>query len=184
MALCGGCAAPGPRGKLPYGHWSGCGVFVYERWNEDDNPEAGKQQSIRRHYPTTLAIQPGKLDGQDVILLEICSDRGPLPDLGDRTHLKLAVTEAKRVSPDTVLYRVVDVLFNPKSGQKLSLDETAPPFGAICSSVNGTTTFQIVYMDNFVDTFRFRGRHVEKTGMYYSKDGGLIWWSERLTRHR
>jgi hypothetical protein len=39
-------------------------------------------------------------------------------------------------------------------------------------------------MEGFFDTIRFRGDHVDKTGLYYEKNAGLVHWWEHLTRQR
>lgn len=183
--FCSGCASPGPRGEIPFGQWSGEGTFVYERWKaEDDKTKDEGPQSIHRDYTTTLSIQSAQLDGRAVVEMEIHSDRGPLPGLGDATHLKVALSEAKRVSDSTVLYRVVDELFNPKPDEELSYREDGPPFGATCTDRDGTTILQLQYDDRFVDTFQFRRNQVEKYGSYGEKNEGFIHWFENLSRRR
>ena len=82
-----------------------------------------------------------------------------------------------------VLYRLVGFLLNPGPDGALRFDNNAPPFGASCATVNGATTLQIDYMDNFADTFRFEGEQVEKSGVYFDKKEGLIHWVEHLTHH-
>ncbi len=57
-----------------------------------------------------------------------------------------------------------------------------PPYAASCTSRDGTTTFQIVYLKNFVDTFRFQamkraGRPKRSTSRFGLKTMSL----ERLT---
>ena len=47
---------------------------------------------------------------------------------------------------------------------------------------DGTTIFQIVYRKNFVDTFRFRHRHLEKTGAYFDPKEHLVHWYEDLIK--
>jgi hypothetical protein len=185
VALCAGCASPGPRGEIPFGRWSGEGTFVYEHWKAEEGETEDKgPQSIHRDYTTTLSIQPTQLDGQDAVELEIHSDRGPLPGLGDETHLKVALSEAKRVSDSVVLYRVVGSLFNPKPDEELHYHQDGPPFGATCTDRDGTTILQLQYEDNFVDTFRFRRDQVEKFGIYGEKNEGFIHWSENLSRRK
>ena len=184
VAFSTGCAAPGPRGEIPSGTWSGRGVFVYEHWKPAGGQADGVGlQSIHRTYPTSLSIRPGELNGHEIIEVEIRSDRGPLPAMKEKTtHLRAALIKAKRVSDSTVLYRLVGFLLNPAPGGSLHFDDNAPPFGASCTTMNGATTFQINYMDNFVDTFRFEGEHVRKSGVYSDKKEGLIHWVEHLTR--
>jgi hypothetical protein len=185
VALCAGCASPSPRGEIPFGQWSGKGTFVYERWKaEEGEKKDNGPQRIHRDYTTTLSIQPAQLDGRDIMKLEIRSDRGPLPELGDETYLKLALCEAKRVSDSVVLYRVVGPLFNPKPDEELKFREGGPPFGASSMAMDGTTILQIQYEDRFVDTFRFRRDGVEKYGSYGEKSQGFIHWSEKLRRQK
>lgn len=172
-----GCAATRQAGKIPFGDWSGRGTFVYETWETDKDAE-----SIHRSYSTRLSVRPLSLDGGKGVELDIVSERGELPELeGDRTHLKVALVEAKRPSDTTVLYRLADWLYNPGPGEKFKPDANAPPFAASCMTVDGTTVLQVRYIENFVDTFRFRCRYVDKTGMLFGKNG-LTHWSERLQR--
>ena len=184
VAFSAGCAAPGPRGEIPFGTWSGRGVFVYEHWKPaDKQAEREEPRSIHRTYPTRLNIRPGELNGHEIVELEIHSDRGPLPGMKEKaTHLKVALVKAKRVSESVVLYRLVGFLLDPAPDGVLRFDNNAPPFGASCATINGATTLQIDYMDNFADTFRFEGEQVEKTGVYFKKKEGLIHWVEHLTR--
>ena len=93
FSLLAGCATTRQPGGIPFGEWSGRGMFVYETW------ESGKEaESIHRSYPTRLSIRPLSLDAEEGVELEIVSERGELPELeGDRTHLKVALVEAKRV---------------------------------------------------------------------------------------
>jgi hypothetical protein len=187
--LAAGCVAPGPRGELPMGCWSGEGSFVYETWPDtaatQPSEASAKPQSLCREYKTTLCIRPARLDGRDVVEMDIRSARGPFPgekDMGDETHIKAALVKAKRVSESTVLYRLIALEYNPGPSKKLKVDEKAPPFAASCLTHDGRTVFQIQYMKNFVDSFRFEGPRVEKTGAYFDPDGGMIHWVETLHR--
>jgi len=187
--FCAGCAATGPRGEIPLGQWSGEGVFVYEEWEPgEEQGGAPGRHSIHRSYPTSLSIRPGVLEEREIIELEIRSQRGALPDLGEETHLKVALLKAKRVSDATVLYRLVGMASNfdpgPDDELLLSFDDDAPPFGASCITTDGATVLQIHYMDNFVDTIRFQGDRVEKCGVYFDADAGLIHWCEHQRRRR
>ena len=182
-----GCAATGGRGEIPLGQWSGEGVFVYEEWKSGgEQGSAPGRHSIHRSYPASLSIRPGVLEGREIIEMEIRSQRGALPDLGDETHLRIALVKAKRVSDSTVLYRPVGMASNfdpgPDDELSLSFDDDSPPFGASCITMNGATVLQIHYMDNFVDTIRFQGDRVEKCGVYFDADEGLIHWCEHLRR--
>lgn len=185
IAWAPGCASPGPRGELPFGEWAGRGTFVYERWVQDDQTDQhAEPQTIHRDYPTTLSIRPRQLDGREVIEMEILSERGQLEDLGDKTHLKLALVPGKRVSDHAVLYRGVDMLFNPKPDDKLSYEDHGPHYDASCITAGGTTVLHIHYTDNCLDTIRFRGNSVEKSGILINKDSGLIHWFEHLTHRK
>jgi hypothetical protein len=200
LSLLAGCAEPcaqfGPapsqsitpasQAGLPTGRWAGEGTFVYEEWKAGEgSPAATKpagQDEISRSYPTTLSIRPGELGGHPVILMEIESDRGAIPDLGTKTLLKAALVEAKRVSATTVLYRLVGMVVNPDPNESLTFDEQAPPYAASATTNHGVTTFQIDYSNNFTDVFRFRGPELDKAGSYYREDEGLIHWTEHLVR--
>ncbi|MCH8806207.1 MAG: hypothetical protein IH986_08980 [Planctomycetes bacterium] len=173
-----GLSPSGPGGRLPLGQWEGEGSFVYEQWKGDDEGP----KSIQRSYPTTLSLRKARLDGHDVIEMEIRSRHGGLPDMGEETYLLIALTEAKRVSEATVLYRVVAQRIEDSPSEALSFDDDAQPFQATCTTRDGVTVLQIPYTDNFVDTLRFEGDHVEKTGVFFHLDEGLIHWVERLRK--
>lgn len=185
LVLCSGCSshrgglsARVPPGEIPLGIWSGEGVFVYEHWKA----EAGEEASIHREYQTVLIINPMELDGRKVIGMLIHSERGPLPELeGESTQIFAALAEAERVSDATVLYRLVAFEVGPEPDEKVSFDDDAPPVAASCTTQDGVTILQIPYMGNFVDTFRFEGDRLEKTGVYFSLKEGLIHWVEHLT---
>jgi hypothetical protein len=176
VALTVGCATTGPQGEIPFGEWSGHGKFVYETWESDKDPK-----SIHGDYSTRLSVRPRTVDGRDYVELEIVSGRGSLPELGEKTHLKVALSEGKRVSESAVLYRSAGWLFNPEPGETLDFKDEAAPYCASCMTIDGTTVLQIRYFGNFVDTFRFRGQHLAKAGILF-EDYGLIHWSEQLTR--
>ena len=155
---------------------AGRGSFVYETWDPDEDP-----QSVHGDYSTRLSVRPRTVDGRDYVELEIVSGRGSLPELGEKTHLKVALSEGKRVSESAVLYRSAGWLFNPEPGETLDFKDEAAPYCASCMTIDGTTVLQIRYFGNFVDTFRFRGQHLAKAGILF-EDDGLIHWSEQLTR--
>ena len=77
---------------------------------------------------------------------------------------------------------------------KLGISTTETPPGmdqgsetitaATCMLSAGEIVLRIHYMDEFADTFRFRGDVVFKDGSYYTSKEGLIHWSERLQRRR
>ena len=183
VALSAGCVSHDRRGEIPFGTWSGEGVFVYENWKQDgENAVDPKPRSLSRRYPTSLTIRPRELDGHDVIELEILSKHGGMPDMDQETHLNVALVEAKRVSESMTRYRLVDFKFNPTSDNTLSYEEDGPPYAASCITSNGITMLQIEYLENFVDTFRFHGRHVEKAGVYFDSKEGLVHWYEDLTK--
>lgn len=178
-ALPTGCASFGTRGEIPFGTWSGEGVVVSERWKQDDDDS--ESESISRRYPTTLTIQPIVLDGHDVIEMEIHSYHSDMPSTDD-VHIKAALVKAKRVSDVMTLYRLVDLQFNPTPENELHFEEDGPPYAVSCTTKDGTTIFQIVYRKNFVDAFRFRGRHLEKTGAYFDPKEQLVHWYEDLIK--
>ena len=182
-----GCATAGRPGQIPLGQWSGRGMFVYERWDSDDTEsDAQDRPTVSREYDTTLNVRSETLGGQDIVRLEIVSKRGSMPGLhiDDQTHLQIALAEAKRVSDSTVLYRMVGSLLNPSPDETLELSEDAPPVSATCSTRHGVTVLQLQYAEDFVDIFRFRGRRVEKTGMWFDENGSLVHWRERLEQQR
>ncbi|HUU85192.1 MAG TPA: hypothetical protein VM243_16960 [Phycisphaerae bacterium] len=186
IALASGCAAPGPRGELPFGEWSGRGTLAYEAWPKPgDGEQEPKALSIHRSYPTTLSIRPGKIGDREIIEVEILSERGRLGEDEEdtRSHLRLALVQAKRVSDATVLYRVVDFKYNPGPDAELRFNDDAPPVGATCTDVGDARVFQIPYMEGFFDTIRFRANRAEKWGVFFDKDSGLIHWAETLTRN-
>jgi hypothetical protein len=114
--------------------------------------------------------------------MEIRSARGSLPgleSLGNETHLRVALAEAKRLSDHCVLYSLVAFHLNPAPGEPLKSRADAPPFSASCMTAHGYTVLQIAYLDGFVDTFRFDGRHVEKSGTFSVKQR-LSQWTECL----
>ncbi len=185
VTLGAGCVSHDRRGEIPFGTWSGEGVFVYENWKQDgENAVESEPRSLSRRYSTSLIIRPRELDGHDVIELEIVSNHGGMPDMDKETHLNVALVEAKRVSESMTLYRLVDFKFNPAPDSTLNYEEDGPPYAASCITSNGTTIFQIEYMENFVDTFRFYGRHVEKAGVYFDPQEGLVHWYEDLTKQQ
>lgn len=147
----------------------------------EDGPSGRAGRSIHRRYRTTLNIWTEALEDREFVLIEIRSRRGRLPMLEDESHLILALEEAKRVSPRTVLYRMVAFAFNPGPDYQLMLNDMAPPYSASCTTDDGVTVLQIHYMDNFSDTLRFEEDTVVKSGMYQPRDA-LVHWTERLER--
>jgi hypothetical protein len=179
IALLAGCASSGPPGQLPFGEWVGQGTFIYETWSTDEDHQP---VSLHRTYPTTLTIEPTQVEGTEAVHLEIVSDRGPMPHMNDRTHIKLDLVEAKRVSDSAVLYRAVGSALDLGKEPSKDFVSRSAPFTASCVTTEGETVFQIQYMDNFVDTIRFRGRRAQKSGVYFDTKSGLVHWSEHLTR--
>lgn len=179
VTLGAGCASFGPPSEIPFGTWSGEGVVVSERWKQDDDDS--ESESISRRYPTTLTIQPIVLEGHDVIEMEIHSYHSDMRSTDD-VHIKAALVKAKRVSDVITLYRLVDFKFNATPENDLHFKENGPPYAASCTSRDGTTILQIVYSENFVDTFRFQGRHLEKTGAFFDPKEQLVHWYEDLVK--
>ncbi len=177
LILFTGCAS-GRVAGLPRGEWTGKGAFTFERWGE---PE--KTESIHRDYCTRLSIKTTSVDGQPATQLEIISERGDLPELGPRTHMRLALVEVKRLDDDAILYRVAGPIFDPKPDDQPKFEKDAPPVGASCMNVNGNTVLQIAYHQGFVDTFRFRGKGLTKAGSLTVEDGS-IHWAETLVQRK
>jgi hypothetical protein len=179
-----GCVTAERAGLIPLGEWTGRGTFVFEEWPSQE-PVASQPSyptSVSRDYPTHLSIERVESEGHEFIVLDILSERGPMADLGDATHLEAALAEAKVVSDSVVLYRVVDWNFNPGPDKKLSLKPPSqePPYNASCIRLGDSTVLRIQYTGMFDDTLRFRGRLVEKEGAYYDEQQGIIHWSEAL----
>ncbi|MGE0479587.1 MAG: hypothetical protein AB7Q17_03845 [Phycisphaerae bacterium] len=179
-----GCAAPARRADVPLGTWVGNGTFVYESWEKTESGEASEPRSVQRSYSTRLKIRSGALAGQDVIEVEILSERGPLPKLEDRTHLRAALREAKRPTDSLALYQVLGAQFNPGPDEALKPLDDAPPFAASACDAGDAMILQIQYAENFVDFFRFSGDRVEKYGTYFDPEKGMITWYEWLGRQR
>jgi len=179
-----GCAAPGPRGQIPCGEWSGQGHFVYERW-EDSATTQPFAPSVERDYPTRLRIEESELDGHKVVLMEIHSQRGELPELEDETHLLVALEPVRRLSDATTLYRSVDTLLNPGPEERLEYntpDSAEAPLNATCTTFHDATVLQVHYMKGFYDALIFRGPCVDKTGAYSDAESGLVHWHEQLRK--
>lgn len=185
-----GCA---PRnlspGVLPEGKWSGTGTFFYESWSGADEPDAGapatrddEPRSLHRDYVTKLAIRPSELGGRPVILVEIVSQRGAIPQLGDKTDLRVALQPEKTVADGLTLYRIRGLLFNPGPGDHIEWLDDAPAYSASCMADGDDTVFQIQYATGVVDVFRFHGDALEKTGTLFDDKQGLVQWAERLRR--
>jgi hypothetical protein len=184
ITLTTGCAAHGHRGTIPFGQWRGEGEFVFEIWAESGQmaPRAGQPRSVHRCYPTRLSIRPIRLDDREVIEIDIVSDRGELPQLGQRTHLIAALEKVREVAPGTTIYRIIAAKFNPGPDEKLTYDKSAPPMHATSMVSGGDVVLQLDYSENFCDTLRFRGDRATKTGTYFKPDEGLVQWAETLRR--
>ncbi len=197
------------RSKIPLGEWSGRGVCVYEWWDasapspvaeaaktllndapgepyeelplevEEGTEPPGRDTTIHRRYATTLTISEVNLDQRAVVMLDIRSRRGPLPQLGDETRLLVMLEKTKQLSPATALYRLLGLAFNPDGDALPPINELAPPCSASCTTLGDTTTLEIRYLDDFVDVLRFEDSRLEKTGVYHAR-GGLVHWTEQL----
>jgi len=185
LTLTQGCSAGRHLTEIPVGQWQGRGFFVYEVWPSAEEAETQPAAPTRlyRSYPTRLVIRRLAAGERKAFELDILSERGPLPELGDRTHLKAALIEAGRISPAATLYRLADWKFNPQSDAVLNLNRPEAPLAASCISFDGTMILRIRYDEEFTDTFRFRGSRLEKDGILHA-DTGLIHWSERLDRRK
>ncbi len=167
--LAAGCASRRPV-ALPLGEWTGHGSFTYERWGEPEDTA-----TLHRDYKTCLRMRKSKVDDQPATEIEIVSQRGELPELGERTHIRLALVETKRLSDSAVLYRVAGQLFDPKPDDQPKFEAKSPPVGASCIKIDGVTVLQIAYNDGFVDTFRFHGKGLMKAGTLTVEDGSIHW---------
>ena len=152
------------------GEWNGRGTFTFERWGEPENIA-----SIHRDYDTWLRIRNSEVDGQPALELEIISERGELPELGPRTHLRLALVEAKRYDDGAVLFRVAGPIYDPKPEQQPKFESDAPPYGASLMQTRNGSMLQIAYQEGFVDTFRFRSKGLMKAGTFTVEDGSIHW---------
>lgn len=164
-----GCASRGMP-TIPVGEWRGHGTFTYERWGEPENTA-----SHHRDYATCLCIKKSTVDGQPAFEIEIISDRGALPELGDRTHMRLALVEVSRPSNSAVLYRLAGPLYDPKPNDQPTFESDSPPVAASCMKIDGVAVLQIAYEEGFVDTFRFRARGLSKAGSLTLEDGSVHW---------
>ncbi len=143
----------------------------------------GRAVTIHRRYPTMLRIWEARLDHRDILMLDIRSRRGPLPGLGEETHMIIALQQTRHASAGTALYRVLGIAFNPEEGQLPTVNDMSPPCSATCTTQGDTTILQIRYLEDFVDVFRFEGPQLEKTGVYQAR-GGLVHWTEQLRERR
>jgi hypothetical protein len=187
VSLSAGCATLPTRAEVPLGEWSGDGSYVIHKWSADDktadDPQAGLEHG---EYPTRLTIEKAEIDGQDAVRIEILSMRGESKELGgDRTHIVALLRPNESLADDTItLYRVMElgISDNKEPPQRDMGSETIT--AATCMRSAGEIVLCIHYMDEFVDTLRFRGDVVLKDGSYYTSKEGLIHWSERLQRRR
>jgi hypothetical protein len=184
-----GCATG--RGDLPLGEWAGRGTFIYEEWapggpaGRSPAPStASAGVTISRDYETTLSLRPDRLADTNIVRMEIRSRRGELPSLEDETHIIAALVPGKRVNANARLYQAIALQYNPKPDEALTVADDAPPYLATCTTTGGVTTFQIWYAENFVDVFRFSGLALEKAGVFFEEERGLVHWNEKLSRKR
>ena len=188
--LLSGCVGLERVDLVPLGTWTGRGVFTYNEWDAgtSNNSQEEAPRAIHRSYPTHLKIERVENGGTKFILIEILSERGPLPgpapDMGEATHIVLALTKAKTVSESAVLFYGIDAHFNPAPDESLALraPEDGDEITASCLRTGETTVLRLQYQENFCDALRFRGSTVEKEGAYYDREEGVIHWSESLHR--
>jgi hypothetical protein len=189
-AMLSGCVGPERVDLVPLGTWTGQGVFTYNEWGagSTNNSQEQTPRTIHREYPTHLRIEAVHNGGSEFILIEIVSERGPLPgpapDMGDATHILLALAKAKTVSDSAVLFYGIDAHFNPEPDESLGLrpPEDSDEITGSCLRRGDVTVLRLQYEENFCDTLRFRGGTVEKEGAYYDHEEGVIHWSESLRR--
>jgi len=185
LAAVTGCKAPAPKGTIPFGTWAGNGLYVYAGWDTDEARAEGRMATLLRgKYPTTLTIGPSTVEGRDVVLIEIESNRGELPGLGDKTQARIALEEVTRFGDATVIYRLVAASLNEPMDKPLELESTSPPASAVCTVDGDNTLLQIQYGDNFVDTYEFSDEEVEKAGMFFNDKKAIIQWWEELEKRR
>ncbi len=146
---------------------------------ERDKDGKPLRRTLQREYRTSLEIWPEETEGRDLIWIAIRSRRGPLPDLDNETRLLIALEPARRPERGAGLYRVVAFAYNAAAGARPELQDMTAATGCTCITRDDVTTLQIRYMDNYVDTFRFEGDRVEKSGVFGAKTG-LIHWVEEL----
>lgn len=187
MLASAGCASLKPA-RLPMGEWRGEGLYVYE--TRPAGGDGSKLISTSNRYPTSLSIQRGKLGDRDAIYVEVISRHQDIGILKDNVHLRMALEEAKRLSDDAVLYRVLAMTFNPD--EELKPPAQDQPLVASCLRDGSAVVFQVVYPQatGMSECYRFQGGRVHKSGTIYAPEGhdgdeiGLIQWTESLGRKR
>ncbi len=188
LVLLGGCAASSLRPEIPLGTWNGTGSVVLERWSEDKAASTQPAfETIFRDYPTYLRIAERACGGERLIELDIRSQRGNMADLeGAETHIVAVLGEYKRVGDRAVLYRLRDWSYNPSEKRASKPPPADGPIAASCISEKGAVVLRVHYMQDFWDVLVFEGDRVRKIGAVFNheQDGGLIHWSEELTRSR
>jgi len=181
-----GCAAGSRTAEMPLGHWKGQGLFVLDRWG-DDEEDAAEHVVEYGSYKTSLTLEEATFEGRPAVRMEIVSLRGETKELdGDRTHLVAVLQKEESVLADTVaLYRVAQF--------GLSLDEDEPSLEDAAENARLASGMQIGkefllrihYQDNFVDLFQFTGNMLHKHGTFGGPQAdGIVHWSETLRRQR
>ena len=193
---CAGCGGPAIVGEhrrtamsslqsdIPLGEWAGEGIFVCEIWGDSSaggEPVATQPVSNHRRYPTRFSLRERDRDGRPTIEMEVRSENGGLTtdEAGAETHFVVALMEPKRVGDSASVYRLAGPSEWPEREPKPRSDV---PYAATCMTHEGITYLQIHYLDRFVDTLRFSGNTVEKSGMILTPKEGLVHWVERLER--
>ncbi|HUN82228.1 MAG TPA: hypothetical protein VMV81_12050 [Phycisphaerae bacterium] len=191
-----GCAMPGKGGAIPTGHWAGDGFYVAEGWNKPGQPPPKNPDEPRSGhgcYPTTLSICPVQIDGHNLIDIRVYSRHANDPvfkkdtfEKDEGVRLKALLEEAKRIDDCTVLYRLVDFDVGPECREGTpGKYKPAPGIAATCTTHGGECTLILNYNNEFVDTFTFEGREVEKSGSFFSDEKGeaaIFHWVERLRK--
>lgn len=188
LVLLGGCAASSLRPEVPLGTWTGTGSVVLERWSEDKTPSTQPAfETIFRDYPTQLRITERAHEGERLIEFDIRSQRGDMADLeGAETHIIAVLAEYKRVNDRVTLYRLRDWSYNPSEERASKPSPPDGPIAASCVAEKGALVLRLHYMPDFWDMLVFEGNRVRKYGAVFNHepDGGLIHWSEEMTRSR
>ena len=187
LLLCTGCATLPRQAQLPLGEWSGHGLFVIDKWAPDGKPAADWKPVVEwGRYATALTIEKAQVEGADAVRIEILSQRGATKAIeGDRTHIIALLQPQESLADGAItLYRVAE--FGASTTAEAPHMEKGPEErrGASCMCVGRDLVLCFNYMDEFEDTFRFRGDTVLKDGSYFDSKSGLVHWSEKLDRKR
>ncbi|MEW6250835.1 MAG: hypothetical protein AB1716_09315 [Planctomycetota bacterium] len=183
LLLVTGCSAT-QRAEIPTGRWVGEGRFVLLR-SSSGAPVPGRAEPMTGTYSTELTITRGAGDAAERIVIEIRSQRGPIPGLdGDRTHLIAELEPAAVLAEGRIrTYRIA------RAG--LSSDPVPPELEegpdedaqAVAFACDGELVLNLHYMNGFRDTLRIRRATACKDGSLRGVlENGAIEWSETLRK--